>query len=191
MEKSKKMNMKEQEFIKDKDFIIFGEDYGRHPHALEHILRPLFETNQFIWVETIGLRTPKFSVYDILRILEKLKKWILTSSQKNKIFNPPKNVKILSPFMIPFAHIKPIRHFNQWNVHRVIKKELRIRNISKPIAIASVPNACDFIGSFNEILKIYFCVDEFSLWPGLNQELVKTFETKLIHQSDLIIATSD
>lgn len=175
--------------MKGKNFIIFGEDFGRHPHALEHLLRPLFDTNLFLWVETIGLRSPRFNIYDFKRILEKLVAWLGTSLNKD-IQRPPANVIVIRPFMIPFNQFSLIRWFNQWNVVRKVNLEITKRKILKPISISSVPNACDFVGAFHEQLKIYYCVDEFSLWPGLDLVLVNKLEEKLIANVDLIIATS-
>lgn len=193
MEEGEKMKLLIKDgIIHDQVFIVFGEDYQRHPHALEHVLRPLFEKNRFIWVETIGLRSPRLSLYDFKRVLEKLGKFFFRAkgvSLKEKL---PEDFIILTPFMIPFNQFSPVRKLNEWNVKRSIKNELE-RESSKirPISITSVPNACDYIGHYNEILKVYYCVDEFSLWPGLDYSLVNKMETKLLQEVDLIIATSD
>lgn len=190
MEKSNSLITRDSMLVEGKDFIIFGEDFARHPHALEHLLRPLFETNRFLWVETIGLRSPKLSIYDIKRIVEKLNRWFFKSHTK-ATSKTPKNIIILSPLMIPFNQYLSVRKFNQWMVTRAIQKTIIKNKIETPITISSVPNACDYIGHFAEILKIYFCVDEFALWPGLSKELVERLETKIIEKSDLIIATSE
>ena len=178
-----------QDLIKNENFIVFGEDFARHPHALEHLLRPFFEHNQFIWVETIGLRSPKFNLYDLKRIAGKLAQWFFKSKEESIVI--PKNVVIVSPMMIPFTQFSLIRKFNKWQVTRKVNAVLQNKKIEKPITIASVLNACDFVGHFNEKLKIYFCVDEFSLWPGLDMKLVAGFEKKLILVSDLVIVTSE
>lgn len=191
MEKSNSLNNIAPLLITNKNFIIFGEDFARHPHALEHLLRPLFLENQFVWVETIGLRSPRFSLYDIKRITAKLATWFLPSKKPSKELDIPANVYIVSPLMIPFNQFSVVRLFNQWMVVRSINKVLKAKKMGDLITIASVPNACDYIGHFEEKLKIYFCVDEFSLWPGLDKKLVENFEKKLIAKSDLIIATSD
>jgi glycosyltransferase involved in cell wall biosynthesis len=192
MEKSKKIISLQDGFIQKENFIIFGEDFERHPHALEHVLRPLFENNRFIWVETIGLRSPRFNLYDLKRISEKILKWFSqrVSAKKNHV-TKTKNVFVISPFMIPFNQYFLIRKFNQWNVTRSIQKILLLHKMDHPISIASVPNAADYIGHFNEHLKIYYCVDEFSLWPGLNKKLVEHLEKSLIRNVDLIVATSE
>lgn len=174
--------------IKNRNFIIFGEDFERHPHALEHLLRPLFNENKFIWVETIGLRSPKFNLYDLKRIWEKLSNWSNQNQQSQNTF--PSNINIVRPFMIPFNQFTIIRKFNQWSVNKSINQKINELNFNEIITIASVPNAADYVGNYNEKLKLYFCVDEFSLWPGLDYNLVSKLEKKLIEKSDYIIATS-
>lgn len=176
-------------YIVEETFLIFGEDYARHPHALEHILRPLFEKNHFIWVETIGLRSPKLSLYDLKRIKEKLLKMIFKKSSQAQQRVLPQNFVIVTPFMIPFNQFKLIRSFNEWSVKRSVEKVLK--SDTQPILITSVPNACDYVGQFHESQKIYFCVDEFSLWPGLDYHLVQHMEQKLLSKVDKVIATSD
>ncbi len=179
------------DFIQDEIFIVFGEDYDRHPHALEHVMRPLFEKNEIIWVETIGLRSPKLSFYDVKRIIEKLKTWFRPSNT-SKISKPlPEKFYIVSPFMIPFNQFALIRKFNQYSVEKAVSKELELLSKKAPILITSVPNACDYIGHFNEKFKLYYCVDEFSLWPGLDLKLVKKLEDELLARVDRVVATSD
>ena len=177
--------------IQNEFFIVFGEDYDRHPHALEHLMKPLFPSNQVLWVETIGLRSPRLTLYDLKRILEKIKNWINLSRKTNKTKSYQENFSISSPFMIPFTQYQLIRKFNKWSVLRNVQKHLKLKNIKNPITITSVPNSCDFVGSFLEKFIIYYCVDEFSLWPGLNESLVKNFEEKLISNSNLLIVTSE
>lgn len=177
------------ESIKNDLFIIFGEDFGRHPHALEHLLRPLFLNNEFLWVETIGLRSPKINFYDLKRIAEKIKKWIYRGKKEERTI--PENIKVLNPFMIPYSQYQLIRAFNKFMVRKAVNRAIKNFAKRRPITITSVPNACDYVGLFNERLKIYYCVDEFSLWPGLDYELVAKLENKLIKQSDVIIAVSN
>lgn len=175
--------------IKGKRFIIFGEDYNRHPHALEHILRPLFHDNSFLWVQTIGLRSPKLNLYDLKRIKEKINQWLSPHNKANASIS--ENVFILSPFMIPFSQFKIFRWFNKWSVRKSIKTALSKLKGEELIVIASVPNACDYFENYGEHSKIYFCVDDFSLWPGLNYKLVKAMEDTIVEKADLVIGTSE
>ncbi|MGE5086238.1 MAG: glycosyltransferase [Bacillota bacterium] len=181
--------MLETKSFKGQDFIVFGEDFGRHPHSLEHLLRPLFQDNRFVWVETIGLRSPKFSLYDLKRIAEKALGWF-APKQAQTARAVPETITIVSPFMIPFNKYAVIRKFNKWSVDRTVRKVLAEKNFQNIITVTSVPNACDYVGSFGERLTVFVCVDEFSLWPGLDYDLVRSMENKLLSKSDLVFATS-
>lgn len=175
--------------FKGQDFIVFGEDFARHPHSLEHLLRPLFSSNRFVWVETIGLRSPKLSLYDLKRIAEKLLGWF-GPKKPQALRQVPETITIVSPFMIPFNQFALVRAFNKWSVSRSVGQVLKAQSFKDVITVTSVPNSCDYVGNFNERLKVFVCVDEFSLWPGLDYGLVHSMENRLIKKSDLIFATS-
>jgi len=100
------------------------------------------------------------------------------------------HLTIISPFMLPFIQISIVRKFNKWNVTRKVKQAIQRLGFHSPVLITSVPQACDFVKSFEDGPSIYYCVDEFSLWPGLNQSLVKQMEKLLLSKVDLVLATS-
>lgn len=177
--------------MKKLTFLVFGEDFARHPHALEHLLRPLFSDHQFFWIETIGLRSPRLSWYDLKRIVGKLATWFWPSARvdREKI-EVPANVTILSPLMIPFNQFRFIRWLNKQSVKRSLVHALREQEHGPLVTITSVPNAADYVGLFNEKFKLYYCVDEFSLWPGLDLKLVQKLESDLLKRVDRVVATS-
>lgn len=182
-------SIESEHLLKNQNVIVFGEDFGRHAHSLEHLLRPLFPSNKWIWVETIGIRSPKFSLYDLRRIFEKVTKWFKPQVTHEGV-QVPENITIVRPLMIPLNQFTFIRRLNRWSVQRTVGKALQAQGITSPVSIYSVPNAADYIGDFNESLKVYVCVDEFSLWPGLNYKMVKDMEDLLLKKSDLVFATS-
>lgn len=176
--------------ISNKNIIVFGEDFARHPHSLEHLLRPLFMTNQFIWVETIGLRSPRLSLYDLKKIILKIFRWLSSHQKISAITQKPDTVHIVAPFMIPYNQFSIVRRFNQFSVLRAVRKKMNELNFIPDYTITSVPNSCDYVGHFGEKKVIYMCVDEFSLWPGLDFKMVSEMEKKLLKKSDLVFATS-
>ncbi|WP_413580675.1 glycosyltransferase [Bdellovibrio sp. HCB288] len=181
--------MTSDKLLRNRDLIVFGEDFARHPHSLEHLLRPLFKQNRFIWIETIGLRSPKFNLYDLKRVVGKIAGW-LGPKQVQPQREIPANITVVSPFMIPFNQFALIRAFNRWSVARSVRKCIQELGFQNIITVTSVPNSSDYVGDFNETLKVYICVDEFSLWPGLDYEMVRKMEEKLLSKCDVVFATS-
>ncbi|ODS33245.1 MAG: putative glycosyltransferase [Candidatus Scalindua rubra] len=172
--------------IKDRDFIVFSDDWGRHPFSCQHIMKYFLPDNRIIWVNTIGIRRPTLTLYDISRGIGKLNSWI---SPHNG--NIQENLTIMSPFMIPYNNIRFVRNFNRISVMRNVRNEMKKLSFKVPILITTLPNASDYIGAFDEILDVYYCVDEFSEWPGVEKELVKEMDDELTRKVDLMIVTSD
>ena len=180
-----------EKLIENLSIVVFGEDYNRHPHALEHIINLFIPRNKILWVETMGLRTPKFNAKDIKRSFQKLYGMLQGISGKKKELSLHDNITVIAPFMLPFNRINIIRYLNKCSVVFKVKRYLKSSNTSGHIVITSVPNACDYVGELNEVLSVYFCVDELSLWPGFDYELVRDMENLLLEKVNLIIATAD
>ncbi|MDL2274582.1 glycosyltransferase [Desulfosarcina sp. OttesenSCG-928-G10] len=175
----------------DTDFIVFSDDWGRHPFSCQHIMTHFLPGNRLLWVNTIGLRTPQLTLYDVKRSFEKIAAWARPKRPKtNASFC--KNLRILSPFMIPYNAIRPIRAFNRESVVRSVRKAMRDWCFKKPVLLATQPLASDYIGHFDESLVVYYCVDDFTCWPGMNQpEMVRAMENKFLAHADLTIVTSE
>jgi glycosyltransferase involved in cell wall biosynthesis len=56
--------------------------------------------------------------------------------------------------------------------------------------VSSVPNACDYVRDLGAERVVYYCVDDFTQWPGFEHGLVRDMESRLINASDVLLATS-
>ncbi|MBZ0269221.1 hypothetical protein K8I85_13790, partial [bacterium] len=56
-------------------FVVFADDWGRHPSSCQHLFRRLLPGNRVIWVNTIGTRAPGISRADLVRAWGKLREW--------------------------------------------------------------------------------------------------------------------
>ena len=79
---------------------------------------------------------------------------------------------------------------NRKFVHRAVRDQLLLLSISHPVLVTTVPNACDVMGYCAVKRVVYYCVDDFAEWPGLEKHLVKEMEEALIRKSDIFMATS-
>lgn len=76
------------------------------------------------------------------------------------------------------------------SVTRSVREKMAAIGMQAPILVTTVPNAADYLDNFGAIRKVYYCVDDFSLWPGLEHELVREMENRLISGCEVFIATS-
>ncbi len=175
---------------KDISFLVFSDDWGEHPSSCQHIFRYLVRYYPVIWINTIGMRLPSLSRRDIKKAFKKLKRMFFTASKGRASLELPANLSVLQPFMFPYNK-GILRKFNRFSVVRSVKAELKRRAIKSPILVTTVPNACDYIGNFDEKCVVYYCVDDFANWPGHNRNLILQMEDKLINKANIFVATSE
>lgn len=177
--------------INDICFIVFSDDFGEHPSSCQHLFRYLPGKYPVLWVNTIGMRNPKLTLRNLQKTFSKSKRMIqCLFRRKEENASRGDNFHILQPPMLPFLNIPVIRKTNRFLVCSSVKRRLRTLKMKSPIMVTTVPNACDYAGRLGERRVIYYCVDDFSEWPGLEKELVRSMEEDLIRKSDIFIATS-
>ena len=175
---------------KQVDFIVFSDDWGEHPSSCQHLFRHLAENHRVLWVNTIGMRNPRFCRRDLKKIALKVKKMFRGRGKGEKKRPDDLAITVCQPPMLPYSNFCLIRAINRVLVRRVVRQQLRKLGFQAPILVTTVPNSCDSIGHLGERLVVYYCVDDFSQWPGLEKELVRKMEKRLINRADRFIASS-
>lgn len=176
--------------ISGQDFVVFSDDWGRHPFSCQHLMKVFLRENRLLWVNTIGLRNPTLSLYDARRIAEKAMGWFGRGAEEAELVLP-ENLTVVSPFMVPWNQYGVLRNFNRKQVVSTVRTAMEELGFSSPVVVATVPNAADYIGQLDERLFVYYCVDEFSEWPGVNSALVKDLEKIMLDRTDMVAAVSD
>jgi glycosyltransferase involved in cell wall biosynthesis len=60
-----------------------------------------------------------------------------------------------------------------------------------PIVITTLPLVADLVGQFRAARWVYYCVDDFSAWPGLDGRTMQRMEAELVPKVDAVIAVSE
>jgi len=178
-------------------FLVFSDDYGEHPSSCQHLFQHISKNHQVLWVNTIGMRNPNLTMRDISKIFTKvggMLRSLLGGRNRSEAGNfdslVDSNITVCQPFMLPYANIGIFRALNRISVTRHVNNKLTQLKLDQPVMVVTAPNACDYIGAFAESRVVYYCVDEFSEWPGVQRELVTSMESQLLHQCDVFVATS-
>ena len=171
------------------NFIVFSDDWGRHPSSCEHLIRGLLSAYKVVWVNTIGYRKPSLTYYDLRRSFSKIFSWLSSSGPKSEN-KWPDNLDVISPVIIPYNNIRIVRRLNRIMVRRAITKSLAKMKISDYILLSSLPNVSEFYKDHPDSIKIYYCVDDFTQFPGVDKRLITEMEEELIESSDLILYTA-
>lgn len=177
--------------LKNQNIIVFSDDWGRHPFSCQHIMENLLPFNTILWVNTIGYRKISFNIYDIKRSFGKISNWFRPKSSPPPQNGPPGNLHIINPVCIPFGHFSFVRFFNKISIIKACKGALTHLAFQYPLLITTLPTTENIVGHLGERFSIYYCVDDFTLWPGADFKLMRELEDNLISKVDLIIATSE
>ncbi len=175
----------------DPSFLVFSDDFGEHPSSCQHLFRFMPYKNKVLWVNTIGMRSPRLTLRDFEKALIKSSRMLSGGGGKKKENTYTGNIKVCQPPMLPFLNLPFIRALNKISVKRHVEKKLAILNMEAPICVITAINACDYIGLFNERRVVYYCVDDFSEWPGFEKKLLTSMEEDLVGKADVLVATSD
>jgi len=169
-------------------FIIFGTDWNRHPSTIQHLARCLGASQQIFWVETVGLRAPSLSWHDVRRSGQKLCDFATLRRERAASGHP--NIEVLCPVTLPFTFSGLVRKFNQSSVRRRLMRS-GIVGRDDVFLILTCPHQVDYIGLFGEVCSLYFCMDDYALWPGMNTLQINEMERAMLDKVDGVVAVSD
>lgn len=168
-------------------FIVFGEDWGRHPSSTQHLFKHISSNHEVIWVNSIGMRSPSFSVKDIKRAAEKLMSKLGFVKPKTATTNEPNNITIVEPKVLPWHNLKWVQTINRFMLNRQLRK-YREDNADTCFWI-SVPTA-EYLVDANGAKTVYYIGDDFSGLAGVDYNLVKPFEERLLNNADVTFVCS-
>jgi glycosyltransferase involved in cell wall biosynthesis len=169
-------------------FVVFSDDWGRHPSSCQHLFRQLLPRYRTFWVNTIGMRRPRFDLASLRRGLEKLLHW--TRRAPAGAVALPENLHVSNPRMWPWFSTSFDRRLNRFLLARHLRRLCRPLP-AKPIVVTTIPIVADLISVFPEWRWVYYCVDDFGSWPGIDQRAMQRMEERLVRECDRVIAVSE
>lgn len=167
-------------------WLIFADDWGRHPSSCQHLARHLLARRRVVWVNTIGTRPPRLDRATLARGLEKLRHWTGRAEAADPGAEPP-GLRVLSPKMWPWFRSAPDRRLNRALLVRQLTPLLRSLP-APPIAVTTLPIVADLVGALPVARWVYYCVDDFGQWPGLDGATLARMERDLVTRADVLIA---
>lgn len=167
--------------------LVFADDWGRHPSSCQHLMRYLSNRRRIRWVNTIGMRPPRFDAVTCARALQKLNDW--SRRGDNTVASLPRGLSIHNPKMWPWMHRSVDRRINCALLLRQLQPVISGCG-APPVAVTTLPIVADLMGRLLTSGWIYYCVDDFSKWPGLERESLEAMEREVVQRADMVICAS-
>ncbi len=167
--------------------LVFADDWGRHPSSCQHLVRHLLGRHEVYWVNTIGTRAPRLDLATLTRGLEKLRHWAGPRAASTAL---PPGLHVRSPRMWPWFGSALSRRLNRALLLRQLTP--LVRSLPEPpVAVTTLPIVADLLGDLPVRRWVYYCVDDFGQWPGLDQVPLRRMDELLIARADVLVAVSE
>lgn len=167
------------------NIVCFAKDWSEDPTSNNHVMSLLARHNKVLWLNSIGMRTPKISdKRDMSKIGRKLKTFMQGSRAVAD------NLEVFTPIVLPFPHSKMAVTVNRQILRTstiLLRKKLRMENFQ---LWTFLPNAVEYVGRLGESMVIYYCTDEFSQFSYLDGKKMAAMERELCQKADLVFTTA-
>jgi glycosyltransferase involved in cell wall biosynthesis len=167
--------------------LVLSDDWGRHPTSCQHVVRHLLPRYAVCWVNLIGMRRPGLDWVTLLRGWEKLRQWLGPRPGPERL---PAGLRVVSPLMWPSFRSRPARWLNRTLLRRRLAP-LAEDPSAAPVAVTTQPTMAELVGVLPVRRWVYYRVDDFARWPGLDHATLRRLEDRLIDRADVVVAASE
>jgi glycosyltransferase involved in cell wall biosynthesis len=175
--------------ISGRDFVVLSDDWNGLPTSAIHLFRRLARHNRVFWFNTIG-RCPRLRPGDARKVLRTLGAWVCGGRKSEAPQAADRaGVHVVNPVMVPWFK-RWVRRFNCRSLLRKYRQLAESHQITDPIVLTTFPYAVDFMKAVPEGMKIYYCVDDFLDYPGVNHADWGRMEGELLEAIDGLVVTS-
>ena len=181
------------------DLIVFGEDWASHPSSTQHLIRNLPGERRLVWVNSIGLRSPRLDMADAGRVVRKVAQALHLTGGKPSPKPAPLQTgaaqgrvpdRIVQPLVLPMARGRLARALNRRLLARSVGGAARAAGLRRPVLWTSLPSAADALGALGESAIVYYCGDDFGALAGVDHAAAHAMEAEIAARADLIFAAS-
>ncbi len=176
------------------DWLIFADDWAAHPSTTQHLVKHFPSEDQIVWVNSIGMRSPRLSAKDLTRMIHKagslFRSRNITAAVHNRAI--PANMQVIDLPLLPW-HANPlIRRLNQPVVEWVLGKALSKNQARKNTLgiLAANPVAVLYLGSYQQSKLAYLRLDDYGRLPGVDPNLAAQTEDLMYRRADVFFATA-
>lgn len=165
--------------------IAFSKDWHEDPTSNHHVLRELAKTRRVLWLNSLATRKPDIkSARDLGKIKRKLREFVRGA------VNVENDLWVATPLVLPFPQSRVASWLNR-QILRLTLQALRAQlDIREFHLFTFLPNTAPYLGTLGEELAIYYCVDEWATFPGLDREGTIAMERRLLEHVDATFTTS-
>lgn len=173
------------------DWIIFGDDWGGHPSTTQHLALNLPSTDRVVWVDSIGMRSPKLNPADLRRLAEKGRALLRGEGEGGALYDGTMGeLRHVGARVLPFHDRGAAIAFNRRSLGRTIGQAMRGWDRRPTALLASYPVIVRYADSVPHDSLFYLRLDDYEHYPGVDPALVEATEDEMCRRADVVFATA-
>ncbi|MBU0678812.1 MAG: hypothetical protein KJ626_11935 [Verrucomicrobia bacterium] len=172
------------------DIIIFGDDWGRHVSTTQHLASELAGSDRVIWVNSMGMRSPRLNRRDVRRVLQKMRMSRQQQSAERGVEGKGAPVAVINPKVIPWHMSKLVRAVNRMRFGRQMRKAISSFEGFDAGVVVTYPVPSLYL-MFPHRGLVYLKLDEYTKLPGVDPEMVHLCENRLMSEADAVFITAE
>ncbi|MCI0703407.1 MAG: glycosyltransferase [Planctomycetia bacterium] len=174
------------EFGSDTVVLYFGNDWFAENRTSSHQLaRQLAKKCRVFYIECPGWRAPRGSGRDLKKVFVKL--WRFLRGTRMTEEGP----RLRTLFQIPFHRFAAVRWLNRRIIRTTLAWMKWRHGIKNPISWFHVPHVPFLVGELGEQLSVYYCIDDYSAYPGVHPDTVRAMDAETTRKADVVFVASD
>jgi glycosyltransferase involved in cell wall biosynthesis len=166
--------------------LYFGNDWtAENRTSSHHIARWLAKRHRVYYLECPGLRAPKSSGRDVKKIGAKFFRFLRGPRTS------PEGLKVWTLLQLPLHRFRVVRWLNRWLILGAVGWLMLTERVRGPVAWFTVPHLASVVGRLGQRLSVYYCIDDYSALPDVNEGAVRAMDEELTRRADLVFIASD
>ena len=171
--------------LRDYSVVYFGNDwFAENRTSSHHIARRLASLVPVLYIETPGIRAPQASGRDLRKIWRKL----------STAFAPPRNVRdqlyLATIPQIPFRRLPMVAALNRWLGRFLTRRAIRKLGFRQFVSWFVVPHPGALAKHLGERLAVYYCIDDYAAFPGMDAAVIQAADNDLTRRADVVFVAS-
>lgn len=144
--------------------------------------------NRVLFIENTGVRTPRLSRFDTLRILRRIRnRW----RSRGGVCSKHDRLDVYAPIVLPFPYSRLAGRINRRIVVAAVRSWMRSVGAENPILWTFLPTqiSLDLMRDVPHRLFVYYCTDNFAATSAGARGVVQT-EREVLRRADVVFAMS-
>ena len=165
--------------------VYFGNDWhAENRTSSHHIAAGLARTMPVLYVDSPGIRAPTGSGRDIRRAARKL-----AAAMRRPVLIAPNLWHCTVP-QIPLRRIPGVDAFNAAFGRWAVRRAMRAADFRRSISWFTVPHPGHLAGKLGDEFCVYYCTDDYSAFPGVDELLIAARDRELSLRADLLFVAT-